>query len=60
MYQFPYMLSESKYMKPKIPKLDDQQAELYNIIQKIDRGLCRRNLLSACFYLIGHFRVSQN
>ena len=34
MYQITYTLPESKHTKTKLLKMDDQQAELYNIIQK--------------------------
>jgi len=34
MYQITYTLPESKYTKTKLLKMDDQQAELYKIIQK--------------------------
>jgi len=34
MYQITYTLPESKHTKNKLLKMDDQQAELYNIIQK--------------------------
>ena len=34
MYQITYTLPESRYTKSKLLKMDDQQAELYQIIQK--------------------------
>jgi hypothetical protein len=34
MYQITYTLPESKHTKTKLLKMDDQQAELYNIIKK--------------------------
>jgi hypothetical protein len=34
MYQVTYTLPESKYTQSKLLKMDDQQAELYKIIQK--------------------------
>jgi len=34
MYQITYTLPESKHTKSKLLKMDEQQAELYNIIQK--------------------------
>lgn len=34
MYQITYTLPESKHTKTKLLKMDDQQAELYNIIHK--------------------------
>jgi hypothetical protein len=34
MYEVSYILPESKHTKKKLLKMDDQQAELYQIIQK--------------------------
>ena len=34
MYQITYTLPESKHTKSKLLKMDDEQAELYQIIQK--------------------------
>jgi len=34
MYQITYTLPDSKHVKSKLLKMDDQQAELYHIIQK--------------------------
>ena len=34
MYQITYQLPDSKHIKPSLLKMDEQQAELYQIIQK--------------------------
>jgi hypothetical protein len=34
MYQITYTMPESKHIKSKLLKMDDEQAELYQIIQK--------------------------
>lgn len=34
MYQISYTLPESKHTKSKLLKMDEKQAELYNIVQK--------------------------
>ena len=39
MYEINYILPESKHAKSKLLKMDDEQAELYQIIMKNDLGV---------------------
>ena len=39
MYQITYMLPESKHTQSQLLKMDDQQAELYQIILKNSQGV---------------------
>ena len=62
MYRITYQLPDSRYIKSTLLKMDEQQSELYQIVQKKFQGVAMRKTRScrgfiACFVCLPRFFV---